>query len=121
MPTRASGLGDVAVGADGTVWFLEIAANKIGRFAGGRFEEFAVPTPTPGSPRSLSPRMAAPGSPSSAATGSGGSRAGPSREFVLPREDARPFGIAVDAANNVWYTDLSGWVGRLDADRARGR
>ena len=28
---------------------------------------------------------------------------------------------AVDAANNVWYTDLSGWVGRLAAARAQGR
>jgi streptogramin lyase len=42
-------------------------------------------------------------------------------EYVLPRADARPFGIAVDAGNNVWYTDLSGWLGRLDADRARAR
>jgi streptogramin lyase len=42
-------------------------------------------------------------------------------EFALPRRDARPFGIAVDAGNNVWYTDLSGWLGRLDADRARVR
>jgi len=47
--------------------------------------------------------------------------AGAITEFVLPRGDARPFGIAVDAANNVWYTDLSGWVGRLEADRARVR
>jgi len=42
-------------------------------------------------------------------------------EFALPRGDARPFGITVDASNNVWYTDLSGWLGRLAADRARGR
>jgi streptogramin lyase len=41
-------------------------------------------------------------------------------EFALPRPDARPFGIAVDASNNVWYTDLSGWIGRLAAERARG-
>jgi streptogramin lyase len=42
-------------------------------------------------------------------------------EFALPRRDARPFGITVDAGNNVWYTDLSGWLGRLDAGRARVR
>jgi streptogramin lyase len=47
--------------------------------------------------------------------------AGAITEFVLPRADARPFGIAVDAGNNVWYTDISGWLGRLDAERARVR
>jgi len=40
-------------------------------------------------------------------------------EFSLPRRDARPVGVAVDGANNVWYADLSGWVGMLRADRAR--
>jgi virginiamycin B lyase len=42
-------------------------------------------------------------------------------EFELPRPDARPSGIAVDGGNNVWYADLSGWLGRLDASRARVR
>jgi len=42
-------------------------------------------------------------------------------EFPLPRRGARPFGIAVDSASNVWYTDLSGWVGRLAASRAAQR
>jgi hypothetical protein len=27
--------------------------------------------------------------------------------------------VAVDAAGNVWYTDISGWLGMLPADRAR--
>jgi virginiamycin B lyase len=27
-------------------------------------------------------------------------------------------GVAVDRVNNVWYADLSGWVGMLRADRA---
>ena len=48
-------------------------------------------------------------------------RAGEITEYVLPRPDARPFGITVDAGNNVWYTDLGGWLGRLAADRARAR
>ena len=42
-------------------------------------------------------------------------------EFPLPQGDARPFGIAVDGAGNVWYTDLSGGLGRLSTERARGR
>jgi len=48
-------------------------------------------------------------------------RGGTIKEFALPRPDARPFGITVDGANNVWYSDLSGWLGRLDASRARER
>jgi virginiamycin B lyase len=121
VPTRGSGLGDVAVGADGAVWFTEIAANKIGRFAAGRFEEFTVPTPSAG----LTGLAVAPDG-AAWFTELRGHRlgrvhGGAVTEYVLPRDDARPFGITVDAGNNVWYTDLSGWLGRLDADRARAR
>jgi virginiamycin B lyase len=42
-------------------------------------------------------------------------------EFALPRDNARPISIAVDAGNNVWYADLAGWIGKLSADRAQGR
>jgi len=121
VPTRVSGLGDIAVDASGAVWFLEIAANKVGRFAGGRFEEFTVPTPTAG----LTALAVAPDG-AAWFTELRGHKLGRLHgatitEFVLPRSDARPFGITVDAGNNVWYTDLSGWVGRLDAARARVR
>jgi virginiamycin B lyase len=121
VPTRGSGLGDVAVGADGVVWFIELAANKIGRFAGGLFEEFPVPTPSAG----LTALAVAPDG-AAWFTELRGHRlgrvhAGAITEFALPRSDARPFGISVDAENNVWYTDLGGWLGRLDADRARVR
>jgi virginiamycin B lyase len=119
VPTRRSGLGDVAVGSDGSAWFLEIGANKIGRFADGRFEEFSVPTKSAG----LTALAVAPDGAAwfteLRAHRLGRLHAGVITEFALPRPDARPFGIAVDARNNVWYTDLSGWVGRLDADRAR--
>lgn len=121
VPTRRSGLGDIAVAADGSVYFLEMSANKIGRLAGGRFDEFAVPTPKAG-------LIALAVAPDGAAwfTELRGHRVGRLRggtvtEFELPRPDARPFGIAVDGANNVWYSDLGGWLGRLDASRARGR
>ena len=119
VPTRRSGLGDVAVDGVGAVWFLEIAANKIGRFAGGRFEEFTVPTARAG----LTSLAVAPDGAAwfteLRAHRLGRVHGGTITEFALPRRDARPFGIAVDAENNVWYTDLSGWLGRLDADRAR--
>ena len=121
VPTRRSGLGDVAVAADGSVYFLETIANKIGRLAGGRFEEFALPTPRAG-------LVALAVAPDGAAWFTqlrghrlGRLRGGTIKDFALPRADARPFGITVDDANNVWYSDLSGWLGRLDATRARGR
>ena len=121
VPTRRSGLGDVAVAADGSVYFLETIANKIGRLVGGRFEEFAVPTERAG-------LVALAVAPDGAAWFTqlrghrlGRLRGGTIKDFELPRPDARPFGITVDGANNVWYSDLSGWLGRLDASRARDR
>jgi len=121
VPTRTSGLGDVAVGTDGAVWFLELAANKVGRFADGRFEEFSVPTPRAG----LTGLAVAPDGAAwftELRSGRlGRLHAGTLTEFALPRADARPFGLTVDAANNVWYTDLGGWLGRLDAAHARAR
>jgi virginiamycin B lyase len=121
VPTRRSGLADVAVDPSGAVWFIEIVGNKIGRFAEGRFQEFPIPTPN----AALTSLAVAP-------DGAvwftelrghklGRLRNGVVTEFALPRPEARPFGIAVDAANNVWYTDLSGWLGRLAAERAKGQ
>ena len=120
-PTRAAQLGDVAVGADGAVWFLEMQANKLGRFANGQFTEFVVPTKSAGlTSLAIAPDGAV------WFTELRGQRLGRLRdgviaEFALPRGDARPFGIAVDAAGNVWYTNLSGALGRLSGERARGR
>ena len=121
VPTRNSGLGDIAVAANGAVYFIEMTANKIGSFVGGRFDEFAVPTPRSG----LTALAVAPDG-AAWFTELRGHRLGRLRdgtitEFELPRPDARPFGVAVDSANNVWYSDISGWLGRLDAGRARGR
>jgi virginiamycin B lyase len=119
VPTRNSGLGDISVDRSGAVWFLELRANKIGRFAEGRFTEFVLPTPSAG----LTALAAAP-------DGSvwfteltigrlGRLRDGKVAEFRLPRAESRPFSVAVDAANNVWYTDLSGWLGMLPARAAK--
>ena len=119
-PTPAAQPGDIAVAADGTVWFLEMQANKIGRFATGQFAEFPVPTRSAG-------LMALAIAPDGAVwfTELRGQRLGRLRdgvitEFPLPRADARPFGIAVDGAGNVWFTDLTGRLGRLSSERARG-
>jgi virginiamycin B lyase len=119
VPTHSSGLGDIAVDQSGAVWFLELRANKIGRFAEGRFTEFMIPTPSAG-PTALA---AAPDGSvwfTELSVGKlGRLRDGRVAELRLPRADARPFGVAVDTANNVWYTDLSGWLGMLPAVRAK--
>ena len=121
VPTRGSGLSDVAVDGRGAVWFLMQQANKVGRFVDGRFTEFTVPTPSPG----LASLAVAPDGAAwftQLRTGRlGRIRDGRLTEFPLPRKDARPFGIAVDRANNVWYTDLRGWLGMLPARHASAR
>ena len=114
VPTRQSGLGDIAVAADGTVYFIETSANKIGRISGGRIEEFPVPTPIAG----LTALTVAPDG-SAWFTELRGHRLGRLHgttitEFELPRSDARPFGIAADRDGKIWYADLSGWIGRLE-------
>ena len=40
--------------------------------------------------------------------------------FRLPRNNARPYSLAVDPDGNVWYADISGYVGMLPARYARG-
>jgi len=101
------------------VWFLELRANKIGRFAEGRFTEFVLPTLSAG----LTALAAAPDGAvwftELSAGKLGRLRDGKIAEFRLPRVESRPFSVAVDAANNVWYTDLSGWLGMLPARAAK--
>ena len=41
--------------------------------------------------------------------------------FPLPRDNARPFSVAVDHNGNVWYADISGFVGMLPAKQAGAR
>jgi virginiamycin B lyase len=117
VPTRNSGLGDLAIDQSEAVWFLELSANKVGRFADGRFAEFEVPTPSAG----LASLAAAPdGSLWFTELGVGKLgriRNGQVSEFSLPRAGSRPFGVATDTSNVVWYTDLRGWLGRLTVSR----
>jgi virginiamycin B lyase len=121
IPTRNSGLSDIAVDRGGAVWFLEMRANKVGRFADGRFTEFAIPTPSAG----LTAIAAAPDGAvwftEISASKLGRLRDGRVSEFPLPRANARPFGVTVDTANNVWYSDLSGSLGMLPAIAAQDR
>jgi virginiamycin B lyase len=94
VPTRNSGLGDVSVDRNGAVWFLELRANKIGRFAEGRFTEFVLPTSSAG----LTALAAAPDGAvwftELSAGKLGRLRDGKVTEFCLPRAESRPFSVA---------------------------
>ena len=120
VPTRASSPTDIAVDGKGAVWFIEFRGNKVGRFADGKFTEFDVPSPAwPG----LSGITVAPdgavwfGLLRDHAIGR--VRDGQVKLFALPRADARPYSLAADASGNIWYADITGYVGMLKAATAR--
>lgn len=109
---------DVAVDASGAVWFLEFRTDRIGRFQGGKFEEFAIAQNKAG----LTGLAVAPDGAvwfGLLRKGSiGRLKDGKVVEFRLPRVDARPYSVAVDREGNVWYADISGYVGMLPAIQA---
>jgi virginiamycin B lyase len=112
---------DVAVGSDGSVWFLQFRANRIGRFKDGQFSDVEAGRENAG----LSGIAVAPnhdvwfGMMRRASLGR--LRNGHIEIFALPRDNARPFSVAVDRDGNVWYADISGFVGMLPAKHARAR
>jgi virginiamycin B lyase len=115
IPRPAALPSDIAIGPDGSVWFIEFHADRIARFSNGRFEEFAVGAQGAG----LSGLAVAPDGTVWFGMLRGGSlgrlRAGKVEQFRLPRDHARPFTVALDPAGNVWYADISGYVGWLEA------
>jgi len=121
IPTRNSGLNDLTVDRSGAVWFLEMRANQIGRYANGRFAEVPIPTASAGPTAIAAAPDGAVWFTEITAGKLGRLRDGQVSEFSLPRANARPFGVAVDAANNVWYSDLAGSLGMLPAITAAGR
>jgi virginiamycin B lyase len=109
---------DIAVGPDGAIWFVEFRANAIGRLKEGRVEEYQVRDHSGLAGLAVSAdgdvwfamlRSAA----------LGRLRGGKIAVLKLPRGDARPFGVAIDRAGNVWYADLAGFVGQLPAREAQ--
>jgi virginiamycin B lyase len=118
LPRRGAVPTDVAVGSDGSVWFLQFRANRIGRFKDGQFSDVEAGQDNAG----LSGIAVAPnddvwfGMVRRASLGR--LRNGHITVFALPRENARPFSVTVDRAGNVWYADISGFVGMLPARHA---
>ena len=119
LPNAASVPSDVAVGSDGAVWFLEYRADAIGRLVGDTIQEFPVGGKTVG----LSGLAVAPDGAvwfGLLREGSlGRLRNGHVLRFPLPRQRARPYTVATDRAGNVWYADISGYIGMLPARDAR--
>jgi virginiamycin B lyase len=113
LPTPSAAPTDVAVDSQGGVWVVEFSANKIARFADGKFTEYPLPKD-----------KAAPSGIAVTADGSvwfgvlrgaalGRLRAGEMTFHALPRPSARPYSVAADPAGNVWYADISGYVGMV--------
>jgi virginiamycin B lyase len=121
LPRRGAVPTDVAVGSDGSVWFLQFRANRIGRFKDGQFSDVEAARENAG----LSGIAVAPnddvwfGMMRSASLGR--LRDGRITVFALPRDNARPFSVAVDRDGNVWYADISGFVGMLPTRYAGAR
>jgi len=118
VPTRQSGLGDIAVDGSGAVWFLEIGANKIGRFVGGRFEEVAVPTRMRGSPPSPSLRTGPCGSRSCGPIGSAGCTVArsPSSRF-LDETRVRSESRSTPGTTSGTPISAAGWAGSTPIGR----
>jgi virginiamycin B lyase len=121
LPRRGAVPTDVAVGSDGSVWFLQFRTNRIGRFKDGQFSDVEAGRENAG----LSGIAVAPNGDvwfgmlrhASLAR----LRDGRVAIFALPRDNARPFSVDVDRDGNVWYADISGFVGMLPARHASAR
>ncbi len=123
VPTPASAPSDIALDSDGGVWFLEVRNNSIGHLKNGEFKEYRVPSAREAQISGLA--GLAVGSDRAVWFGMlrehalGRLHDGEIAKFALPRQDARPCGVAIDSKGNIWYADISGYVGMLSAERAR--
>lgn len=115
IPTAGSGPEGATFGPDGSIWFVELNAGKIGRFTpGGGFQEFQLPNPQ--------------SEPEQITSGSDGNLwftelnnnaigritiDGRITEFPLPHAGSFPISIAGDAAGNLYVTEGAGRIGSL--------
>jgi virginiamycin B lyase len=115
VPTPASAPTDIAVDAKGDVWFLEFRSNKLGRISNETFSEYPIPSES---------RIAGVAGLTIAPDGAawfamvrdrslGRFKDGAFKFFRLPRYNARPVGVSADTAGNIWYVDLTGYIGKI--------
>ncbi len=117
VPSPASAPTDIAVDAKGDVWFLEFRSNQLGRIRNGEFTEYPIPSES---------RIAGVAGLTIAPDGAvwfamvrdgslGRFKNGVFTFFPLPRFRARPVGVTADSAGNIWYVDLTGYLGKIAA------
>ena len=119
LPRPGAVPSDVAVGADGSVWFLQFRANRIGQLKDGKFADFEVAKENAGLSGLAVAGDGAVWFGMMRRASLGRLRGGRIDMFPLPRENARPYSLAVDREGNVWYADITGYVGMLPARQAR--
>ena len=121
IPTAKSQPGYMTLGADGALWFTEIAGNKIGRITTtGEISEFSIPTPK------SQPYSIAAGPDGNLwfveFTGNKIGRITPSgtiTEFEIPTADSQPVAISPGPDNAMWFAGLrTGAIGRITLDGA---
>jgi virginiamycin B lyase len=115
VPTAGSGPEGATIGPDGSIWFVELNAGKIGRFTpGGGFQEFTLPNPT--------------SAPEQITSGSDGSLwftelnnnaigritvDGKVTEFPLPHTGSFPISITWDPLGALYFTEGAGRIGSM--------
>jgi virginiamycin B lyase len=116
VPTPASAPTDIAVDATGDIWFLEFRSNKLGRIRNQEFSEYPIPSES---------RIAGVAGLTVAPDGAvwfamvrdgslGRYKNNAFKFFRLPRFHARPVGVAADPQGNIWYVDLTGFLGKIE-------
>jgi RHS repeat-associated protein len=119
IPTADSGPNGIVLGPDGNLWFVETAANKIGRInPDGTISEFPVPSAN-SRPKAIT---MIPGS-NLWFTEFDANRIGriapdgTITEFPLPTAGSGPMGITLGPDGNVWFTEFNGnRIGRITPD-----
>ena len=121
VPTPASAPTDIAADANGDIWFLEFRSNKLGRIRNETFTEYPIPSES--RIAGLAGLTIAPDGAVWFAMVRDGSlgryKGGQFKFFRLPRFRARPVGVAADSVGNIWYVDLTGYLGKIAAAAAR--
>ncbi|MGH9281686.1 MAG: virginiamycin B lyase family protein, partial [Acidimicrobiales bacterium] len=116
VPTPDSGPTDIVAGPDGALWFIESAANKIGRSTtDGIVTEFAIPTEASGPTAIAVGPDGALWFTESAANKIGRiATDGAVTEFPVPTEASAPLDIVAGPDGNLWFTENAALqIGRL--------
>jgi len=136
IPTPSSGPGAIKAGADGNLWFVENAANKIGRVCVstsqpsclfvGHIDEFDIPTPNSNA-NGITAGLDGEGTMWFAETGvsnigricttvtpsAGCPKVGSTIEYPTKTPNSYPFDITTGPDNAMWFTEEIGQIGRI--------